>query len=61
MKNTLPLLALLAGLLCGCNPDKSGDTQVVTPNGGVPRDAKPAAATNPSIPDAARNAIPGGK
>ncbi len=52
-------MLVVSALLCGCSPDKSADTEVVTPNGGVPRDAKPAAANNPAIPAAAKSAIPG--
>lgn len=60
MKTLLPLILIFAALLCGCNPDKSADTQVVQPNGGVPMDAKAnPAAGNPNIPDAAKNEIPG--
>jgi hypothetical protein len=49
-------MLIAAGILCGCNPDKSDDTQVVTPNGGVPRDAP---AANANVPDAVKGSIPG--
>jgi len=59
----ITLLAVIAASLaiCGCNPDKSADTQVMEPNGGVPMDAKGGggAASNPSIPANVKSQIPG--
>lgn len=60
MKTLIALSLLVVSVaMVGCNPDKSGDTQVMTPNGGVPMDAKPATQNNPNIPANVRSAIPG--
>lgn len=63
MKTSIALSILAASaLLCGCNPDKSADTQVMAPTGGVSKDSEGSTAkSNPNIPDAAKQAIPGAR
>ena len=56
MKKLLPLAALIFAL-AGCSSDKSGDVQAPIPADSV-KSSNPAA-SNPNIPAAARNAIPG--